>query len=81
MKKRVLYFLAMLFFSFSLDFTSAAFVDNGSLSQIAYDCGTLNTSGAVYTLNQSISVSNLNCFNIVIILILLTIPSSSLLFS
>ena len=39
------------------DFITDPFVDNGSLIQTIYDCGTLSTANAVYTLNQSITAT------------------------
>jgi len=40
------------------------FEDNGSLTQTLYDCGTLNTTNAVYTLNQSIDGSGQTCITV-----------------
>jgi parallel beta-helix repeat protein len=46
------------------------FVDNGSLQQILYGCGVLNTPGATYTLNQSLDAdvpfSSNPCLNITV---------------
>ncbi|MDP1729284.1 MAG: right-handed parallel beta-helix repeat-containing protein, partial [archaeon] len=65
MKKEVNIVLLVLglFLVFSLYFISAAFVDDSTPSQILHDCGTLNTSNAVYTMNQSIYTTG-TCFNI-----------------
>ena len=58
MKKSVIFgFLIGIFLLFNLLFISTAFVDNGSLVQNVTDCGTLNTTNATYTLNQSINSS------------------------
>ena len=63
--------------SVEFDYIVDPFVDNASIQQILYDCGTLTTTNAVYTLNQSLSTTgtcltvqannitiNLNGFNI-----------------
>jgi parallel beta-helix repeat protein len=42
----------------------ALFQDNGSLTQTLYDCGTLNTTNAVYTINQSIDGSGQTCLTV-----------------
>jgi parallel beta-helix repeat protein len=49
---------------FLANFISAPFNDNGSLTQTLYDCGNLNTTNAVYTLNQSIVASGQTCFTV-----------------
>ncbi len=48
---------------FNILFVSSEFVDDGSLVQNVTDCGVLNTSNAIYTLNQSIN-SSFDCLNI-----------------
>ncbi|MDD5191807.1 MAG: sialate O-acetylesterase [Candidatus Nanoarchaeia archaeon] len=40
--------------SAEFDYIVDPFFDNSSLKQILYDCGNLNTTNAVYTLNQSL---------------------------
>ena len=45
------------------DYIVDPFADNSSLVQTVDDCGTLNTTNAVYTMNQSV-VSNSTCFTI-----------------
>ena len=56
MKKGVIFaFLIGIFLLYSILFVSTDFVDNGSSVQNVTDCGTLNTTNAVYTLNQSLN--------------------------
>src|SRR4030042_3220929 len=58
MKKRVIIsFLIGIFLLFNVLFISTDFFDNGYPIQNVTDCGTLNTTDAVYTLNQSLSSS------------------------
>jgi len=56
-KGRVCIILIGIFLLFSILFVSTDFVDDGTLVQNVTACGTLNTTNAVYTLNQSISSS------------------------
>ncbi len=56
-KKIVFLFGLILLALVSLNSVSAGFADNGSIQQNVYDCGTLNTTNALYTLNQSINSS------------------------
>jgi len=44
-------------------FGTMVFFDNGSSVQKVYDCGTLNTTDAVYTMNQSVNSTG-TCFTI-----------------
>jgi len=46
-----------------INFVSTDFVDDGTAAQNVTDCGILNTTDAVYTLNQSIS-SSFDCIEI-----------------
>jgi len=48
---------------FSMYFVFADFVDDGTAAQNVTSCGVLNTSGAVYTLNQSIN-SSFDCLTL-----------------
>ncbi|MBU0978042.1 MAG: right-handed parallel beta-helix repeat-containing protein, partial [Nanoarchaeota archaeon] len=50
-------------FILCLSFVSADFVDNGGSAQNVTDCGILNTTDGVYTLNQSLS-SSFDCITI-----------------
>ena len=55
MKKEAIVFTILLFSLITLiHFISADFEDDGTSTQNVTDCGTLNTSGATYTLNQSL---------------------------
>jgi len=64
MKKGVIFgFLIGIFLLFSILFVSTDFVDDGTLVQNVTDCGILNTTNAVYTLNQSIN-SSFDCLTI-----------------
>jgi len=58
------FFLLIIKIHFGLA-ASGGFVDNGSLQQTLYACGTLTTTNAVYTMNQSITKSN-TCLNITV---------------
>lgn len=48
----------------SLSIASATWTDNGQAVQNVSDCGTLNTTGATYTINQSITASG-RCVTII----------------
>ncbi|MFH0711798.1 MAG: NosD domain-containing protein [archaeon] len=55
MKKEMIVFTLLILLSIALiHFISADFVDDGTATQNVTDCGTLNTSYATYTLNQSL---------------------------
>jgi len=61
--RRIIYFLS-LGVILNLCLVSAVFIDISTPNQILYDCGDLNTTGAVYTMNQSINSSG-TCINVV----------------
>lgn len=59
---KVLFLVAFLLL-FNILFVSTDFVDDGSAQQNVTDCGILNTTNAVYTLNQTIT-SSFDCIEI-----------------
>lgn len=62
-KQRYAMLILVVFLLFNILLVSTGFVDNGSSVQNVTDCGALNTTNAVYTLNQSIS-SSFDCMEI-----------------
>ncbi len=64
MKKVGIFVLLIgIFLLFSILFVSTDFVDDGTLVQNVTDCGTLNKTNAIYTLNQSLT-SLFDCIEI-----------------
>jgi len=57
-------FLFMILLAFVVSFVSTEFVDDKTLVQNVTDCGILNTSNALYTLNQSINTTGWDCLAI-----------------
>ena len=56
MYKKIVFLFGLILLSLvNLNFASAEFADNGSIQQNVYDCGILNTTNAIYTLNKSIN--------------------------
>jgi parallel beta-helix repeat protein len=69
LRKRLVLAVAGVLFLFifivvlNMGLVSATFVDDGTTAQTLYDCGYLNTTNAVYTMNQSVSSAG-TCLNI-----------------
>ena len=58
-------YLSLIFIMAFASLSSATFIDDGTLVQTLYDCGELNTTGAVYNANQTITkTAGGVCFNV-----------------